>query len=63
MSEAGLPSLPEASASVPAGKPRRGLRANGTTSLDRTNYFAKFSASDDNLQWYLGWLADAMVTP
>ena len=40
---------------------KRGLAANGSTSYDRTNYFAKFSASDDNLQWYLGWLADAMV--
>jgi zinc protease len=40
---------------------KRGLAANGTTSYDRTNYHAKFSASDDNLQWYLGWLADAMV--
>jgi zinc protease len=40
---------------------KRGLSANGSTSFDRTNYHAKFSASDDNLQWYLGWLADAMV--
>ena len=40
---------------------RRGLRANGTTSLDRTNYFASFAADDDTLRWYLGWLADAMV--
>ncbi|MEQ1683520.1 MAG: pitrilysin family protein [Burkholderiaceae bacterium] len=40
---------------------KRGLAANGSTSFDRTNYFASFSANDDNLQWYLGWLADAMV--
>ncbi|MCW5656174.1 MAG: insulinase family protein [Burkholderiaceae bacterium] len=40
---------------------RRGLRANGTTSYDRTNYFASFSANDDTLRWYLGWQADAMV--
>jgi zinc protease len=40
---------------------RRGLRANGTTWFDRTNYFASFAANDDNLRWYLGWLADAMV--
>ncbi len=40
---------------------RRGLAANGTTSLDRTNYMATFSADDDNLQWYLSWLADSMV--
>jgi zinc protease len=40
---------------------KRGLRANGSTWLDRTNYFASFSANEDNLQWYLGWQADAMV--
>ncbi len=32
---------------------KRGLRANGTTSYDRTNYFASFAANDDNLKWYL----------
>jgi zinc protease len=40
---------------------RRGLRANGSTGNDRTNYFASFSANEDNLRWYLGWLADSMV--
>ncbi|MCE2915284.1 MAG: insulinase family protein, partial [Rubrivivax sp.] len=40
---------------------KRGLRANGSTWVDRTNYFASFAANDDNLRWYLGWLADAMV--
>jgi zinc protease len=40
---------------------KRGMRANGTTSFDRTNYFASFAANDDNLRWYLGWQADAMV--
>ncbi|MEY3251939.1 MAG: hypothetical protein RL227_912, partial [Pseudomonadota bacterium] len=40
---------------------RRGMRANGTTSFDRTNYFASFAADDANLQWYLGWQADIMV--
>ena len=40
---------------------RRGLRANGSTSTDRTNYFASFSANDDNLRWYLSWQADIMV--
>jgi zinc protease len=40
---------------------RRGLRANGSTSFDRTNYFASWSASDENLRWYLAWQADAMV--
>ncbi|HRI18689.1 MAG TPA: pitrilysin family protein, partial [Burkholderiaceae bacterium] len=40
---------------------KRGLRANGTTSYDRTNYFASFAADADNMKWYLDWLADAMV--
>jgi zinc protease len=40
---------------------KRGLRANGTTWLDRTNYFASFATNDENLHWYLSWLADAMV--
>jgi zinc protease len=40
---------------------RRGLRANGSTSSDRTNYFASFAANADTLKWYLGWQADAMV--
>ena len=40
---------------------RRGLAANGSTSVDRTNYTASFAANADNLGWYLGWLADAMV--
>ncbi|MEY2776791.1 MAG: hypothetical protein RLY30_889 [Pseudomonadota bacterium] len=41
---------------------RRGFRANGTTWLDRTNYFASFAENETNLQWYLGWLADALVS-
>ena len=40
---------------------RRGLRFNGTTWYDRTNYFASFTANDENLRWYLAWQADAMV--
>ena len=40
---------------------KRGLRANGTTSFDRTNYFASFAANEGNLQWYLSWQADIMV--
>lgn len=40
---------------------KRGLRANGTTWFDRTNYFASFAANEDNLRWYLAWQADAMV--
>ncbi len=40
---------------------RRGLRYNGSTSFDRTNYFASFTANDETLRWYLAWQADAMV--
>jgi len=40
---------------------RRGLRANGTTANDRTNYYASFAADVDTLNWFLGWQADAMV--
>ena len=40
---------------------KRGLAANGSTSWDRTNYFASFSANDANLAWYLDWLSDAMT--
>jgi zinc protease len=40
---------------------RRGLQANGSTSGDRTNYFASFAANPETLKWYLGWQADAMV--
>ena len=40
---------------------RRGFRMNGTTWLDRTNYFVSFTASDDNMKWALGWSADAMT--
>ncbi len=40
---------------------KRGLRANGSTWLDRTNYFASLSYNEENLRWYLNWQADAMV--
>ena len=40
---------------------KRGRRFNGTTSFDRTNYYASFSANPDTLRWYLSWQADAMV--
>ena len=53
--------LADASARCWAEFTKRGLRANGTTWFDRTNYFASFAANDDNLNWYLGWQADAMV--
>ncbi|WP_299065326.1 pitrilysin family protein [Accumulibacter sp.] len=39
----------------------RGFQINGTTWLDRTNYYLTFPASDDNIRWALAWSADAMV--
>jgi len=40
---------------------KRGLAANGSTSYDRTNYNAHFSANDESLKWYVDWLTDALV--
>jgi len=40
---------------------QRGVRSNGTTSLDRTNYFELFQASDANLAWAIELEADRMV--
>ncbi|HET9978736.1 MAG TPA: pitrilysin family protein [Burkholderiaceae bacterium] len=40
---------------------KRGLRANGSTWFDRTNYFGSFAANDANLDWYLDWLAESMT--
>lgn len=39
----------------------RGMQFNGTTSLDRTNYYEVFQASKDNLDWALQMEADRMV--
>ena len=38
----------------------RGFRMNGSTWLDRTNYFVSFTATEDNLNFALAWSADAM---
>ncbi|MGZ5928980.1 MAG: M16 family metallopeptidase [Rhizomicrobium sp.] len=40
---------------------RRGMRFNGSTYFDRTNYFETFAASDDNLDWALKMEADRMA--
>ncbi len=40
---------------------KRGMRFNGTTWLDRTNYYQLFQASDENLEWALQMEADRMV--
>ena len=39
----------------------RGIDFNGTTSLDRTNYFASFVSNPDTLEWLLRMEADRMV--
>jgi zinc protease len=39
----------------------RGMQFNGTTSLDRTNYYEVFQAGADNLDWALQMEADRMV--
>ena len=41
---------------------KRGVRFNGTTWLDRTNYYEIFQASDDNLAWAIDLEADRMVS-
>ncbi len=40
---------------------KRGLQANGSTSTDRTNYYASFAANPETLAWYINWQADAMI--
>jgi zinc protease len=39
----------------------RGANANGTTWIDRTNYYETFAATDDNIDWALRLEADRMV--
>src|SRR6185503_947429 len=40
---------------------KRGMQFNGTTWIDRTNYFEIFAANEDNLRWALEMEADRMV--
>ncbi len=53
----GTPTMPNALGEFS----KRGLAANGTTSLDRTNYYATFAANPETLNWYLDWQADVMI--
>ncbi len=53
----GTPNHPD----IPSELTEHGCRPNGTTWLDRTNYFETFSASDENLRWALELEADRMV--
>ena len=39
----------------------RGMQSNGSTWLDRTNYYEAFLAGDDNLKWAIAMEADRMV--
>lgn len=55
----GTPSLP--GKTIVEEFARRGMRMNGSTFYDRTNYYETFSASDDNLEWALKMEADRMV--
>lgn len=46
---------------IPAELTKRGMAPNATTSLDRTNYFATFAPTGDNLEFYLDLEADRMT--
>ena len=46
---------------IPQELTERGARPNGTTWLDRTNYYETFNATEDNLRWALELEADRMV--
>jgi zinc protease len=53
----GTPSTPDPKAEFR----KRGFSFNGTTAVDRTNYFASFTYDAAQLDWYLSWQADAMT--
>lgn len=53
----GTPDHPD----IPGDFDERGMRYNGTTWLDRTNYFESFEPAGDNLEWALRMEADRMV--
>ncbi len=53
----GTPKHPD----IPQELTERGALPNGTTWLDRTNYFETFPASSDNLEWALDLESDRMV--
>lgn len=53
----GTPTHPD----IPGQMKARGIRYNGTTWFDRTNYFASFSSDPDTLAWLLRLEADRMV--
>lgn len=46
---------------IPKELTEHGARPNGTTWVDRTNYFETFNATEENLKWALDLEADRMV--
>lgn len=46
---------------IPKELTEHGCRPNGTTWLDRTNYFETFQSTEENLKWALDLEADRMV--
>jgi zinc protease len=46
---------------IPQELTAHGARPNGTTWLDRTNYFETFNATEENLRWALDMEADRMI--
>jgi len=46
---------------IPQELTSHGARPNGTTWVDRTNYFETFAANDENLNWALDLEADRMI--
>lgn len=46
---------------IPAELSSHGAKPNGTTWIDRTNYFETFSATEENIKWALDLEADRMV--
>jgi len=46
---------------IPQELTEHGARPNGTTWLDRTNYFETFDASEENLRWALDLESDRMI--
>ena len=46
---------------IPQELTEHGTRPNGSTWLDRTNYFETFAATDENLKWALDLESDRMI--
>ena len=46
---------------IPAELTAHGARPNGSTWVDRTNYFESFAATDENLNWALDLESDRMI--